>query len=511
MITTSEAWKSAYQEAVVPETFVEITYDVTEPGLQDEAKPSNNGEMSFARSGDIIDMDEKNPPLYATLERSIWGLDGTFDVLPDQAPYGDTGYVSDVFVDSGTMPVVSISFGAVHTQLIPGITITWSSAYGEYATRFRVSAFNSGTFIDSQDFENDSITSLCEMPLSGYDELRIEVLEWCLPNRRARIESVFVGVRKTYTKSDLLSYSHSQTGDLLSAALPKNSIKFSIDNVDGMWNPDNLMGYVQFLAERQQITVRYGMKLDNGIEWVKAGTFWLNEWDTPSNGLEVSFTARDIIEFMSDTYNGTRKGTLYAIVTAALRQADLPTMADDSLRYVVSDVLKNRTVDFTDDESELTIAEVIQLCANAACCVIYQDRNGVLHIEPLNTAVTDYEISQYNSYAHPEYTFSKPLKSVSVNNDLGTAENATAGEVQKVSNALITDATHATTVAQHIRDTLKERRTITGEYRADPTLDVFDTISVASKYGDKRVIVTDIEYSYSGAFRGKYTGRMTEV
>lgn len=503
MITTSEAWKTAHREAVVPETFVEITYDVTEPGLQELATATNNGEASFSQSADIVDMTEKTPPLYATLEQSVWGLDGTFDVLPDNAPYGDTGFVSSRYADSA---VVYITFSEVRTQLIPGITITWSSAYGEYATRFRVSAYNDSTLVASEEFENSSVTSLCEMPLSGYTEIRIEVLEWCLPNHRARIESVFVGIRKTYTKADLLSYSHSQTGDLLSAELPKNSIKFSLDNVDGLWNPDNLTGYVQYLSERQKLTVRYGMKLDNGVEWIKAGTFWLNEWDTPSNGIEVSFVARDVIEFMSDTYTGTRKGTLYAIATAALTQADLPTTADGSASYFVSDTLKNRTVDFSDDDSELTIAEVIQLCANAACCVMYQDRNGVLHIEPLNTAVTDYEVGQFISYSHPEYTFSKPLKSVSVNNDLGTAMNATTGEVQKVSNALITTAAHANTVAQHIRDTLSERRTVSGDFRADPTLDVFDTISVESKYGSKRVVVTEIEYSYGGAFRGKYKG-----
>lgn len=514
MISVSDTWRTAQLQTVVPEAFVEITYDITEPGLQEAATATSNGETSYSQVGDIVDTTNKVYPQLATLEQSIWGLDGTFTPLPNAAPYGDTGFVSNKQSNANgmftTTPVVTISFTSVREQPIPGVTITWSTTYGEYATRFRLTAFNGATQVFTQVFDNDAMTTLCELTMAGYTRLQIEVLAWCLPYHRARIEKVFLGITKTYTKADLLSYTHSQSGDLLSAELPKNSINFSLNNVDGVWNPDNLTGNVRFLAEQQQLSVRYGYKLNDVVEWVDAGTFWISEWETPSNGLEVRFIARDLVEFMSDTYQGIRSGTLYAIAEAALVQADLPAQADGTPRYSLSDNLKEFWIDFSEDESDYTCAEVVQLCANAGCCIMFQDRKGVLRVEQLRENASGYAIKRHVSYAHPEFQLTKPLKSVSVNNGMGTAENGSAGEIQKLDNALITNETMANRVAEWVRKTLEGRRTLSGEYRADPTLDVFDKIAVESKYGmNNAIYVTSVEYTYAGAFRGKYEGRIT--
>lgn len=510
MISTSEAWKRAQLDTLVPESFVEITYDVTEPGLQSEARESNNGAAAYSQHSDIVDTTDNVHPLYATAEHNIWALDGSVDLLPSAAPYGDTGYVSSMFVDSA-MPVISILFDAAHEQAIPGITITWSSRYGEYAKRFAIAAYRDDVEILSQEFVGTSTTSVCELTLAGYDRIDIRVLEWCLPHRRARIEQVFLGVVYTYKKTDLLSYAHSQRGDILSAELPKSSIVFSLDNSSGAWNPDNLVGSVRYLSEQQKLTVRYGIKLGNAIEWIKAGTFWISEWETPSNGLEVKFTARDLLEFMSDVYAGQRSGTLYDIAEAAFVQANLPVQDDGSPRYLLSDNLKEFTIDFTHDNTQYTLAEVVQLCANAGCCIMYQDRNGVMRVEPIRENASGYIIRRFVSYAHPEFTFTKPLKMVLVNDGMGTAINSAHGETQMVDNTLITGEVMAGRVAEWVRKTLASRKTVSGEYRADPSLDVFDKIAVESKYGANNAIyVTDIEYTYNGAFKGKYVGRITD-
>ena len=511
MITSSDAWKTAHLEAVVPETFVEITYDITEPGLQESASVTATSHAIYAQPVSIIDTTEKTYSLYATLEQNIWGLDGNFDLLPDAAPYGNAGFVSEQLISDSDPAAVRLSFSSVRTQPIPGITITWSTKYGEYASRFTVRAYNGSTQIFAKTYENNSVTTVCEFELANYTSVRIEVLEWCLPHRRARIERIFMGVVTTYTKTELLSYSHAQSGDLLSAELPKNSVSFSLNNVDGLWNPDNPSGMAKYLAEQQQVTVRYGLQLDNDVEWIKAGTFWISEWNTPANGMEASFVARDLIEFMADTYSGIRNGTLYDIALSALEQSNLPLQESGSPRYALSDNLKEWSVDFSADDGDYTCAEIVQLCANAACCIMHQDRNGVLRVEPVRKNASGYAISRYVSYAHPEFTLTKPLKSVSVNDGMGTADNAAAGEIQKLSNKLITDSTMANRVAEWVRETLESRRTLSGEYRANPVLDVFDVIAVESKYGiNNAIFVTSIEYSYSGAFKGKYEGRITQ-
>lgn len=512
MIATSDKWRVAQLGSLVPEAFVEIAYEVTEPGLQESASESNNGSTSFSNHENIVDMITRNHPTYATLEHNLWSLDGKRGMLPSAE---DTGYVSSAISGGdgtfSTSPVITITMDTLHTQAIPGIVITWSTAFEEYATRFRVRVFNGATEIHSQEFENATVETECIFTLAGYNKVQIEILEWCMPNRRARVERLFLGAIQTYTKNNLLGYTHTQSADLLSAELPKNSIMFSLNNADGTWNPDNPSGNIRFLTEQQEVKVRYGLKLDDGVEWIKAGTFWISEWETPANGLEARFTARDALEFMSDIYTGPRKGMLYTIATVAFAQSNIPTLDNGSPRYIISDNLKEYYADFTEDDSDYTCAEIVQLCANAACCVMFQDREGVLHVEPIRENSAGYAIRKMVSYAHPEFTMTKPLKSVSVNGGLGIATQAATGETQTVENALISDQIRANHVAEWVRKTLENRKIVSGEYRADPSLDVLDKIAVESKYGiNNAIYVTEIEYTYSGAFKGKYTGRSTD-
>lgn len=512
MIATSDKWRAAQLSSLVPEAFVEIAYSITEPGLQESASESNNGAKSFSDHENIVQTTGREYQPYATLEHNLWVLGGEHEMLSSG---DDTGYVSSMISGGdgifSTSPVVTITLDNVHTQAIPGITITWSETFGEYATRFRVVAYRGNTVILSRDFENASVVTECLIELVDYDKLQIVILEWCLPSRNARIEQIFLGATNTYTKNDLLSYKHTQSADLLSAELPKNSIAFSLNNVTGVWNPDNPSGNIKYLSEQQELNVRYGLKLDGTAEWIEAGTFWVSEWETPANGLEARFTARDLLGFMSAIYTGPRTGTLFEVATAAFVQAELPMQKNGQPRWVLSENLKEYETDFLSDNKDYTLAEVVQLCSNAACCVMYQDRKGVMRVEPIRENTSGYAVRRMVSYTHPEFTLQKPLKSVDVNNGLGTAVHASTGEVQKVDNPLIFNETRANHVAEWVRRTLENRKIVSGEYRADPSLDVLDKIAVESKYGiNNAIYVTEVEYTYSGSFRGRYTGRATD-
>ena len=71
---------------------------------------------------------------------------------------------------------------------------------------------------------------------------------------------------------------------------------------------------------------------------------------------------------------------------------------------------------------------------------------------------------------------------------------------------------NAKLVAQWVAEVLQHRNIVKGTYRPDPRLDVLDVISVESKYSENFVsAVTDISYTYNGAFRGTYTCREIEA
>jgi hypothetical protein len=250
------------------------------------------------------------------------------------------------------------------------------------------------------------------------------------------------------------------------------------------------------------------MLVNGKKEWIDAGHFWLSGWNAPANGIEATFTARDLIEFMSEKYAGITSGSLYDIALAAIQQANLPLTETGGVRYVLHDCLKGHETSFTGDN---TIAEVLQKIAHMSCCIFYQDRYGILRMEPPTEILSDYEINQDNSYTHPEMEMSKPLKAVEVSygdSQHYTLQVGTSGEVQTVHNDFVRSEEDAHSVAEKTARILRGRTSFSGEYRADPRLDVLDMVTLRNKYSDHPAMILSIEYSTTGGgFKGKYTGR----
>lgn len=515
MITVSEAWKAAQKSQLVPISEIEIEYNITEPGVQADASSSATPEETFSAAESVVTELLTNEPRYAMLELNQWVLDGTYQALPVHVPDAD-GFISRNLSNADgsftEIPTITVTFGEVHYGTLPGVTLTWSQTYQEWAESFRITAYNGTTQVAQLTVaDNRSVISRVETPIQGYNKIVIEILKWCLPYRRARLIECLIGIKQIYTKDDLMGYEHEQSVNLLSAELPKNAIVFKLDNSQSKWNPDNPTGAEKYLIEKQTLKVKYGFIINGAVEWIRAGTFYMSEWNTPANGMEATFTARDILEFCGDVYRGSRNGSLLTIVKAALEQSGVIATT-----YVLDEAaLSAVNTDFSEDTTEYSCAEVLQMCANAAQCCLWQCRDGILHMERRDVELTNYVIGEIadgvnNSYKHPEFNLTKELKTVNVNKGMGIASNSINGNEQTVENPLIVDSTVATAVAEWCRDCLKNRKIISGEFRADPRLDALDTITVVSKYGSNAVQITDVKYTYGGAFRGTFTGRVME-
>jgi hypothetical protein len=519
MIPVSNVWKSAQNALLLPEMFVEITYEITEPGLQDEAVVSGSNPESFSDIDQVLNGLTKNSEKYAMLDYGCWGLDGSyayFEGDPD-----DPGYVyADYSESDGSLseyPMITIDFEKRHDVAIPGAIITWGDAFGVWAEEFRLSAWDgSGVIAQTTVVGNKSLVSVVSLDMVNYSKITVEILKWSHPYQRPRCIDVFLGVKAVYGKNDLLGFEHERSTDILSAVLPDNKIIFRLRNDDNRWNPDTPNGSIRYLSEQQEIRVRYGMDVGDSIEWINCGTFWISEWNTPTNGLEVSFTARDAVEFMIGRYTGTRQGNLYDMAVAAFEEAELTLLDDGSKRYVLDESLKEITTDFTDDGSDYTIAETLQMIANAGNCVFYQDRDGVVHIEPRHKEYSNYMIEPRISYAHPEYELSKPLKAILVEygseREYVTINVSKRGETQEMSNPMIMSEEHALRVGEAAKEVLENRKVVSGSFRADLRLDPLDNIVVSSKYASNILCITDVSYKLNGgAFKGEYTGRVMSL
>lgn len=314
-----------------------------------------------------------------------------------------------------------------------------------------------------------------------------------------------------FTKSDLLSFTHQQTGSLVSGELPKNHIEFSVDNSTGRWNPNNPVGLERYLSQRLRIRLRYGFMMpDSQVMWIPGGTFFLSEWDVTANGMEASFVARDCLEHMIDTpYERSTSGSPHELLRGAFISAYESTgpLSEDR------DTLRKYPEIIELSEGH-TNAVIVQKCANATGCVCYSDRHNLFRVEALNYENTGYTIPLRLSYRYPEVKLSRPLKDVEVTYAAGakaTFRYGSTGETQTVNNDFIQTEAQALDIAKWVCDNLRTRRQISGEFRGDLRLDLFDVVNVETQYGVvEGVVLTDIKHTFNGAFRTTYSGYVYE-
>lgn len=533
MQQVSQSWKDTHKQTLLNESFVEVSLDIADPDSIKDASDMgavSNGSIYISETSEIVSEVDTNVIPYGTLEQNIYLLDGSRKNIPE-TDYKDGGYIGDVLsnaeciFDSKT-PVITINFSRVHTKIVPGVTIKWGTAYNEYASHFIVTAYNGDTVVAEEEvIDNQSVTSIITMDIVNYNRIEIRILSWCLPNRRARVDEIFIGINKVYSKKDLLSYNHSQVVDPISTSLPKMEIKFSIDNSDNSYNPYNLSGLAKYITERQELKTRYGLKLnDNTIEWIKGGTFYLSEWYAKQNGISAEFVARDLLEFMSATcddaeYDGSER-TLGELAELVLSKANLPKNSDGTNKWVIGNSLYGIKTNAMLPKD--TLANCLQVIANMGCCVLYQDRDGVLHIEPINNTSIDYTINQFNSYSKSEITLSKLIKQVIVKvytytiveGEIQTKTEdyvltkGDTGEDITIDNPLVTDTNRANVLGEWVYGYLENRITLKSVSRADVRLDALDIVSNENDYATNNVRMTNVDFTFNGAFRGTGEGRV---
>lgn len=514
----SDKWLDEYNKTLVPEMFVRITYHASDDKAQTDAIASSSSQALFSDTSSVTNLDSVPSGCYATGEPNLWLLDGSKILIPDSEPYENTGYVSMDCVSDANHPIITFSFSKLHSEKIPGVTIIWSSALNEFAKSFRLAAYSGKELVASKQVDdNQSVESSVDFEISGYDSITLEILEWCIQSRRARVEQVEFGQRIQFNKADLLSYTHESKRDPVSGQLSKDSVSFSVDNSKQRWNPVNPGGLYQYLYERQEVFVQYGMDMGDSIEWIDGGKFFLSGWTIPANGITASFDARDALSFLQDSiYTGHTSGTLYQMCFDALELLDV-----SGISYEISEELKNYSCDIPSDTSSYKNADVLQLAANAAGMALYQSRDGVIRIErvPIFPVVRSgiEEISLLNSFKYPEITFSTRIKNVSckIGNEsvfypAGASGN---GATQSINNPLVSKSvsSNAKNALTETYALLSNRRKVVLDFRASPHIDALSFVRANHQFGyASNVLVTDAKYTFNGCFKGTMEGYMVE-
>ena len=194
-------------------------------------------------------------------------------------------------------------------------------------------------------------------------------------------------------------------------------------------------------------------------------------------------------------------------------------LPEDIVRYA-SDEVTGVSVSAPTAIVDANVAEFVQQCAASYGVTIWQNADGVLLITKPGSYLSSYVIDTGVSYLYPEVELTKPLRRVNMvqhyqfssDTKIIPYEVNTDGEDITVDCSYLWYYDNRTgTLAQRYIDWWKHREVVSGEFRADPRLELFDVVSVETKYGTiSPVMITYIKYTYNGAFRGVYEGKVIE-
>ncbi|MFD1954304.1 phage tail protein [Paenibacillus thailandensis] len=482
--------------------------DVTAPG--DAAVTVTSEVAGFSRLQETKDS-ILTRPAYATFEPDYWKLDGSF-VLPPKPSETDyeVGWYSDAFSNadgSFSVPqVLDYTFGQTHSSI--GITVTFDTPTGECATDFVINVYNGGTVIYTDTVTGNTLAQyVLEKQLNDYNRVTVSISKWSAGNRRAKVIEVTFGVVRVYEDNKLIRVDVTEEIDPTSAALPVSEMKFVVDNSSREFNILNPTGSYAYLAERQRVHTEIGVMIaPNRFEYLTLGYYYLSDWQSDEGALTTTFTARNLIDFLSDeeiTNLTSGSMSLYDFTAALLTGAGVE-------RYEIDPALSSITTQGVYDS--LTRREILQMIALAGMSVVRVDRYDKLIIEQLPAGASVDTLDFDNIYKEPKINLEELVTRVEVNYysgvDVAGVAVATVavagGKTLKVENTLISSQAHAQAVANWFLAENLKRAIYEINWRQNPALECGDLVEVENSYNEtKQSRITRQEYNYAGFLRGR--------
>lgn len=304
---------------------------------------------------------------YATLEQDYNLIDGSMYFLPrDSSDLYNAGIVTEELCMGGKQPEITINFETDEALDIKGLSIDFGLTWPE---KFEIEIDG-----DIRTYINDSPEFETEEVFENITFITLRAIKMNKGANRFRIEKIMFGIGLTYDGDKIISANIKSTISPISENLPTTDFSVEIDNGDKYFNVDNEDSALRYLETGQQLIVYFGQELlDNNVEWQKAATLSVQEWEADDK--TATFRAVDEFSYMQDIY---RKGeyreggiSLYDLAVHVCEDAGLPSEG-----YWIDPYLKK--VITQNPLPSIMHKECLQLIANAGRSVVMQNRDGMI-------------------------------------------------------------------------------------------------------------------------------------
>lgn len=447
MIKTSTAYQAEVQRPIAGQAFIRIKFGLIDSDAAATASISESESVFFSNIEGVL-ADGSAKSTYATCEPGRLIVGSNQRILPcDATKYITEGFVSFTLSDeNGNFqhpPTIDISFSKKHT--VPALTFSFDTICNEYPAEFIVTAYSAENIILSKCYTANQAIFTTTDPIERFDKLKFTFLKTNKPFRRLRLQNLMFGLGMNFENRQVQSADIQMEVDPITRRLPVSTFNFTVLNISGfsdalaqIYDPDNPKGIWKYIEQQSPITVEFGRFITSGltwgdiksetwgelelsgwqevkngglIEWIPGGKFFLNSQPNV-NGISASFKAISLLATMTGTYNkGFLKETsLFELVQDVLQDANLPKQYDGSNPWRLWEGLKNiKTLAPAPVKKH---KELLQLIAHAARCVLFQDRNGFICIEPLNNAQDNFKLDFHSIKKPPQVSKTPTLKGV---------------------------------------------------------------------------------------------------
>lgn len=374
--------------------FLKVNFDIVDPETNPDL--STNTEEIFSNLNNIKEATIPQTKNYATLEKNFWLLNGSQPIYGSEEL--EQTYISEFMSDENCQfeeNACIILHSSVYLTTL-GLSMIFDSINENYARKLNVKAYRDDVLIMDKDYTLDSYKDRLifadNEELVRWNRIEIYFVESSLPYRRIRVNQLLFGIMETYTDDNILSAESKEKTTMINSELPTHTFKFTIDNMNKLFNPDNPEGWYRYILQQQPISYEWGYELDDGtIEWVLGGKMLLTgSVDVGEN--QVTFSTTTLINYLTKVY---KKGvynangrSLYDLAVDVLNDNGI-----DSSQYNLWEGLKELKTDAP--LPKLEARQLLQIISTTGNCIFYTDREDIINIQPfeyvLNTDGMDYD------------------------------------------------------------------------------------------------------------------------
>lgn len=369
--------------------FLKVKFNIVDP----ETNPnlSSNSEEVFSNLDNIKESTIPQTKNYATLEKNFW-------ILNDSQPiYGseelEQTYISSYMSDKNCLfpdkACITLTSSVYLTTL--GLTMVFDSIDKNYAKKLNVKAYRDTTLIMDKDYILNSYRERLIFAdndeLVRWNKIEIHFIESSLPYRRIRVNQLLFGIMEIYTDENIISAESKEKTTMINSELPTHTFKFTIDNMNKLFNPDNPEGWYRYILQQQPISYEWGYQLDDGtIEWILGGNMLLTgSVDVGEN--QVTFSTTSLINYLTKSY---KKGvynangrSLYDLAVDVLTDSNI-----DESQYNLWEGLKLLKTDAP--LPKLEARQLLQIIATTGNCILFTNRENIINIQPFSYILSPY-------------------------------------------------------------------------------------------------------------------------